>query len=108
MTGERRVIGLDVELEMLLESVRAQKCDPARDIEVVLMLRRLLGLRLDEKLDFEANRFRVVHGHVKKRAEMILLTLEVGVEQGLVAFAAAPENVVLTAKLLRDFECLLH
>jgi hypothetical protein len=44
VASEGRVIGLNVELERFFEPVRAEECDAARDIEVVLMLRRLLRL----------------------------------------------------------------
>jgi len=39
---------------------------------------------------------------------MLLLPLQVGVEQGLVAFPAPPEDVVLAAEFLGDLEGLLH
>ena len=39
---------------------------------------------------------------------MLLLALQVGVEQRLVALAAAPEHVVLAAELVGDLERLLH
>jgi len=42
------VVRLDVELEVLRQPVGAQEGDPAGDVEVVLVLGRLLGLGLDE------------------------------------------------------------
>ena len=39
---------------------------------------------------------------------MVLLALQVGVEQRLIAFAAAPENIVLAAELLRDLQRFFH
>ena len=57
VAGERRVVGLDVELEMLVEAVGAQEGDAAGDVEIVLVLRRLLRLRLDEELALEADLF---------------------------------------------------
>jgi hypothetical protein len=55
VAGQRRVVGLDVELEVLLEAVGAQEGDPAGDVEVVLVLGRLLRLGLDQELALEAD-----------------------------------------------------
>src|SRR5688572_25031635 len=89
---------------MLLQSVRAQKRDTARHVEVVLVLRWLLRLRFDQELPFEADRLGVIDREMEERAEVVLLPLEVRVEQRLVPFTAAPENVIFAAELLGDFE----
>ena len=68
----------------------------------------LLGLGLDEELALEADALRVIDGHMEERGEVVLLTLEVGVEQRLVAFAAAPEDEVLAAEFLGGVEGALH
>jgi hypothetical protein len=108
VAGERGVVGLDVELEVLLEAVGAEEGDAAGDIEVVLVLRGLLRLGLDEELALEADALGVIDRHVEEGGEVVLLALEVGVEERLVALAAAPEHVVLAAELLGDIQGLLH
>jgi hypothetical protein len=55
VAGERGVVGLDVELEVLLQAVGAQEGDAAGDVEVVLVLGRLLRLGLDQELALEAD-----------------------------------------------------
>jgi hypothetical protein len=108
VAGERGVVGLDVELEVFFEAVGAEEGDAAGDVEVVLVLGGLLRLGLDEELALEADALGVIDGHVEKRGEVVLFAFQVGVEEGLVAFAAAPEDVVFTAELLRDLEGFLH
>jgi hypothetical protein len=100
VAGQRGVVGLDVELEMLFQPVGAQEGDAARHVEIVLVLGRLLRLGLDQELALEADLLRVIDRHVQERGEVLLLALQVGVEQRLVALAAAPEDVVLAAELL--------
>ena len=92
MAGESRVIGLDVELEVFLEAVGAEEGDAAGNVEVVLVLGGLLGLGFDEKLTLEANGLGIIHGHVQERREVVLLAFQVGVEECLVALAAAQKT----------------
>jgi hypothetical protein len=87
-------------LKMLLQAVGAQEGDAAGDVEVVLVLGRLLRLGLDEELALEADALGVVDRHVDERGEVVLLALQVGVEERLVTLAAAPEDVVFAAELL--------
>ena len=108
VAGERRVVGLDVELEVLLEAEGAQEGDPARDVEVVLVLRRLLRLGLDVELALEPDPLRVVDRHVQEPGQVLLLPLQVRVEERLVALAAAPERVAVAAELVGDLHRLLH
>jgi len=108
VAGERGVVGLDVKLEVLVQAVGAEEADAGRAVEVVLVLGGLLRLGLDEELALEADLLGVIDGHLHECSEVILLTTEVGVEEGLVAFAAAPENVVFATELFGDFHGLLY
>ena len=54
VTGKRRVVRLDVEPEILVETVLREEPADGRGVEVVLVLRRLLGLRLNVKVSREA------------------------------------------------------
>ena len=87
------MVGLDVELEVFLKAVGAEKRDAARDIEVILVLRRLLGLGLDVELPGEANFLCVVDRHVEEAGQMIEFALHVGVPEILISLAASPEGV---------------
>ena len=72
------------------------------------MLGGLLGLRLKEELAVKADLPGVLNSHVHELGEMVYLALHVGVVQVLVAFAAAPEDVIFTTELPGDLDRLLH
>ena len=104
VTGEGRVIGLEVELEVGHQVVLPQEVDAGGGVGIVLMLGRLFRLGLNEEGAFEADFLGVVDRHVEELGEVIELALHVGVIEALVAFAAAPEDVVFAAEIERDFE----
>ena len=54
MSGEGRVVALDVELEAVEKTELPQESESSRGVEVVLMRRRLHRLGLDEKSAGEA------------------------------------------------------
>ena len=53
--GQGGVVGLDVELEVVLQAVGLEKAQDRGRVKVVLVLGRLLGLGLDQKLAGEAD-----------------------------------------------------
>ena len=108
MARQRGVIGLQVELEMVDEIIFAQEIQASRGIGIVLMFGRLLRLRLDIQLAFEANLPLVINRHVQKRRQMVHLPLQLGVQQSRVTFASAPEDVTVAAKLVRHFHRFFH
>src|SRR5262249_25460501 len=57
---QRRVVGLHVQLEMIRQAVAAQEGDHGGGVEVVLMDRRLLRLRLDQELAGETDLLLVI------------------------------------------------
>ena len=108
VAGEGRMIGLEVELEMLVETVRLQEGNPGGNIEIILMLGGLHWLGLDQELPRETNGLGVIDRHMQERRQVFLFPLEIGIQQGFVAFPPAPEDIVLTPKLLGDLQCFLH
>ena len=89
-------------------SKRLQETGDRRDVEIVLVLRRLLRLRLDQENALEADLVLVVDDHREKAAELFLLAGKIGVEQRLVALAAAPQHVVGAAELMGRVDRVLH
>ena len=77
-------------------------------VVVVLVLRRLLGLRLDQQRALEADLVLVLGDQVEEPGELRLLAPEVRVEQRLVALAAAPQHVVRAAEAVGRLEDLAH
>ena len=108
MAGKDRMALLDIDLHLVFETVVLEEAVDRRDVVVVLVLGRLLRLRLDQDRALEADLVLVFDDHVEEAAELVEFLLQVGVEQRLIAFAAAPENVVLAAELLRRIHAGLH
>ena len=73
-------------------------------VVVVLVLRRLLRLGLDEQHALEADLGLVLGHQVEEAGQLGALPTQVGVQQGVVALSAAPQDVVRAAESLRDLE----
>ena len=86
----------------------AQEPGDGRDVEIVLVLGRLLRLRLDQQHALEADLVLVVDDHRQEPAELLELALQVGVEQRLVALASAPQHVIRAMQLMRRVDRVLH
>ena len=99
VSGERGVVNLYVHLEVLVETVSFQEAYYGFRVHVVLVLRRLHGLRLYEERARKAIGAGIVACHGQHACQMVLLALLVGVEQAHVALATSPEYVVGAAKL---------
>ena len=66
-----------------------------------------MRLGLDEQRAREADPVLVLDDQVQEPGELVALALQVGVEQRLVALAAAPQDVVRAAEPLGDLEHVL-
>ncbi len=102
------MVRLDVHLHVVGQAVSAEEVDACGAVEIVLVLRRLLGFRLEVELPGEADFAGVIDGHVHELGEVVQLALHVGVPEVLVALAPAPECVARAAKLLGHFQSLLY
>ena len=89
VAGEGRVVRLDVDLVLGFEPVAAEKTVDDGDVVVVLMLRRLHRLRLDQQRPVEADAVLLFDHQVKEAGELLAFAAQVGVEQRVVAFTAA-------------------
>ena len=96
---QRRMVGLDIELEVAGESVLAQEADHREGIEVVLVLHRFHGFGFDQERALEPHRPAVIARLAQKHRHMFEFPPRVGVLQAGVALAPAPEHVVLSAQL---------
>ena len=108
VAGEGRVVGLDVEFDVLLESVLADEIEAGRRVEVVLVLGRLFGLGLEQELPLEADRLGEIDRHVHEAGQVIELTLHVGVVEVGVPLAASPEDIVHAPQFVRDLDRLFY
>ena len=108
VAGEGGVVRLDVQLELVLQVVLAQEADHRLRVVVVLVLRGLARLRLDQQRERGADLLLVVRSHSHEATHVVQLLSGKAVEDALVALATAPEHVVLAAELLGDLHALLH
>ena len=104
VTGEGRVIGFNIQLEILIESVLPQKAYRRRRVEIVLMRHGLLRLGFDIEIALKADASAVLHGHAHKRRYVFLLKFNIGVQQSLVALSSAPEHIAPAAELDGNIE----
>ena len=107
VAGEGGVVHLDVHLEVLVQAVGAEEADHGLRVHVVLVLGGLHRLGLDEEGALEALGAGVVAGRGEHLGEVVLLALHLGVQEGVVAFTAAPEHVSGAAELDGGVERIL-
>ena len=107
VAGQRRVVRLDVQPVLALEAVPDEEAVDRRGVVVVLVLGRLHRLRLDQQRALEPDAVLVLGDEVEEPGELVALAPEVGVEERVVALAAAPQDVVRAAEPLRDLEHVL-
>ncbi len=93
MSGKGAMVGLYIQLEIIHEAIALQKRMTAGRVKIILVFGRFLWLWLDIKLTREFNLLFVFHRHVQESAQMVQLAAHIGVEQGLIPFASAPENI---------------
>ena len=108
VTGQGGVVGFQVELEVVEQAVFAEEVEAGGGVGVVLVRGGFARLGLDVELALESDLLGVVDGEVKQRREVVEFALHVGVEQGGVAFATAPEDVAFAAEAVGGFKGVLH
>ena len=108
VTGKRRVIGLDIQLEILVESVLSQKAYCRCGIEIILMRHGLLRLGFDIEISLKSDASAIFHSHAHKRRYVFLLKLNIGVQQSFVALSSAPEHIASAAELNGNIERLFY
>ena len=107
MTRERRVVGLDVQAVLVLEAVPDEEAMDGRRVIVVLVLRRLHGLGLDEQRAREPDPVLVLRDEVEEAGQLVAFTSQVGVQERVVAFAPTPQDIVRATQPLRDLQHVL-
>ena len=108
VAGQCGVVRLDIQLHFLFQPIGDQEGVDGLDIVVVLVLGGFVRFRLDQNGSGKADLVLVLHDHLQEAAELRLLLLEIGIQQGIVALSSAPQNVVLAAETLRQFDAVPH
>ena len=107
-SGKRCVVDLDVDAYLVRQAVLLQEGEHGGDVAVVLVLGGLKGLGLDQDRALEADAVLVLHDHGEEATVVIELALEVGVEDGVISLAAAPEHVVLATQAVGRLQAKAH
>ena len=107
MTGQVGVVAFEVQLHEV-DVVGLKEGDGCGCIEVILVHRRLLGLRLDQELSVQADLLSILVAHVEELGHVLLLALHLRVPQVLVAFTSTPEHVVLGSQALGNLQGVLQ
>ena len=107
VAGQVGVVAFEVQLHEV-DVVGLKEGDGCGCIEVILVHRRLLGLRLDQELSVQADLLSILVAHVEELGHVRLFALHLGVPQVLVALTAAPEHVVLGSQALCDLQGVLQ
>ena len=104
MARQNRMALLDIDLHLALQPEVLEKAVYRRHIIIILMFRRFLRLGFNQDRALEPDLVLVIDHHLQHPARLFALAAHVGVQQGLVAFAAPPQHVILTLQL----ECRIH
>ena len=99
VASQRRMVGFDIHLHMIDQPLGPTEVQACGHVEIVLMLRRLLGLWLKQELPLKSNLLRIVDRHVHKRGQVVEFAFHIGIEQVLVSLATAPKHVIRAAEL---------
>ena len=98
------MIRLNVDLDLVLQAVAAQKAVDRGHVVVVLVFGRFARFGFNQNRAFETDFVFVLNHHVHEAAHLVQLMADAGVEQRFITFAAAPQHVVLAA----EFVCGIH
>ena len=74
VTGERGVIDLDIEADLIREIVFLEERVNRRDVVVILVLGGLVGFRFDQERAFEANPVLVIDDELHEAPELFRFT----------------------------------
>ena len=107
VAGQRGVVRLDVDPVLVREVVAHEEGIHRRGVVVVLMLRRLLRLRLEQQGPGEPDSMLVLRDEVEESRELRFLSGEIGVEERLVALAPTPQDVIRPPQPMRRLEHVL-
>lgn len=100
VTRQRRVIGLNVEFEMLRQPVLVQEGDTGLGVVIVLVFARFAGLGFEEELRLVALSRFVVQGHFEHGRHVVAFFFHVGIQEGMIALSSTPKDVVRTPELV--------
>ena len=101
------MVSLNIHLEIVLKTILAEESENCSSIKVILVLCRLLGLGLDVEIACISDRTSILNSHFHKTSHVVKLKTHVCVEESLIAFTSAPENIAVAAEFYCSLDSLL-
>ena len=98
VASQRGVVRLNVNLNLFLQSELFQETINCGDIVIILMFCRLLRFWLNQQRPLEASFMFMLDHHLHKAANLLALLTQIGIQQGFIAFAPAPQHIVFAAQ----------
>src|SRR5659263_231709 len=98
MSRKGCVVNLHVKLKVLVEAIVAQEAYHRGSVIIILVFGGLHGLGFNIEGALETLFPSIVSCQGKHHGQVLDLPLHVGVEQGEIAFTAAPEDITLSAE----------
>ena len=106
--GQDRVALFQVQLHLFFQAVFLQEAVTGCGVIIILVLGRFLRFRFHQDRTLEADPVLVLDHHVQEATHVVQLLRQVGVQQGFIALAPAPKDVVLPAHLVRGVHAAFH
>ena len=91
------MIGFDIHFDFFFQPVGKKETIDGFDIEIILMLGRLMRFWFDKNVALETDFMFMLDDHLQEAPELCLFLFKVGIEQAVIAFTTTPQHIVRTA-----------
>ncbi|VEC48177.1 Uncharacterised protein [Klebsiella aerogenes] len=97
------MVSFNIQFNLFFQTKLFEEAVNGRGIIVILMLGRLLRFGLNQQRAFKADFMLMLHHQLHKAPNLLTLLAQVGIQQGFIALATAPQHIVFTAQLMGAF-----
>src|SRR5574343_59828 len=108
MTRQRGMVHLNIQFEILIQTVLTEKSDHSSSIVIILMFGGLAGFGFDKEYPFETLTACIITRHGQKTTQMIQLTPHISIQQGHITFTPAPEYIILSSQCNGGIEGIFY
>src|SRR5690554_5337943 len=98
MPGQCRMVCLNIEFKISIQSVVTQKANSRGRIEIILMLHWFLGFGFNIEITSKTNGTAILYRHFHQSGNIIKLQLHICVKKRLIALTSAPEHITFAIK----------
>ena len=94
MSRKGGMVHFNVHFEVAFQPVSFQETDDGFGVDIILVLGRLHGFRLNQEGAFETLCAAIVTGNGEHLCQMFFFSFLVGIQQRHISFASAPKDIV--------------